>query len=120
VGLERGWTAARMRWVAGALGVALVLAQFFRVMSPAMLQREAMKHAFPVLLPVIVLGVLLWRWRDVAPDLRVLAVLLLSICVVARLRRGFEFAEWYQVLLEVPAYLVAAKAMLGTEVRQSL
>jgi len=73
-------------------------------------------HLFPTVMPPILLGVLLLRWRrwELHRD-RDLALLMLGLAVTLRARRGFSGADWPNVLVEIPAYalflhLVAASA----------
>jgi hypothetical protein len=71
-------------------------------------------HLFPVILPPIVLAVLLVRWRTWHdPVLRGRLALLLGLCIMARLRRGFGGADWYNVMLELPAYAVFLQLVCG-------
>lgn len=46
------------------------------------------------------------------------ALWLVGLCLAARLRRGFEMTEWFVALLELPAYVVAAKALAPSHWRR--
>jgi uncharacterized membrane protein YhaH (DUF805 family) len=71
-------------------------------------------HLFPVSLAPILLSVLVLRWRHWHD--RTLAnrlALLLGLCVVARLHRGFDSPEWYNVMLEVPCFALFLQLICG-------
>jgi len=70
-----------------------------------MLDQRFQAHLFPALMPPILLGVLLMRWRrwKLHRD-RDLALLMLGLAVAARSRNGFAGADWQNVLIEIPAY----------------
>jgi hypothetical protein len=73
-------------------------------------------HLFPLLLLPVVLGVLLVRWRrwpDVA--LRNRLLLLLGLAVVARAHRAALAPDWYNVLIELPAYALFFQLLCGRE-----
>jgi hypothetical protein len=78
------------------------------------LRERLLHHLLPALLPGLVLLVLLARWRSVhlRPLFRPL-VLLLGLCLTARLRRLFEGVEWYHFLLELPAYVLVVQFLLA-------
>jgi hypothetical protein len=74
-------------------------------------------HALPILLPLGVAGLLLARRRhNGGSGLHTLALFLLGLAIVARVRRGFEFVEWFPMLLELPAYALAL-TLLGRGAR---
>jgi len=71
-------------------------------------------HFFPAVLPPLLLAVLVLRWRlwfdrKIANQL----VLLLGLCVVARIHRGFDGADWYNVMLELPCYALFLQLICG-------
>lgn len=77
-------------------------------------------HLFPAMLPPILLGVLVLRWR--AWYDRMIAnrlALLLGLCVVARVHRGFEGADWYNVLLELPCYALFLQLICGAATQKA-
>jgi len=77
-------------------------------------------HLFPALMPPILLTVLLARWRSWYD--RMIAnrlALLLGLCVVARLHRGFEGANWYNVLLELPSFALFLQLICGPEAQKA-
>ena len=75
---------------------------------------QVVKHVLPIMVPFGMLGVTLVRRKawlaDGVPVGKL--ILVLAVCVAARARRGFEFTEWYQVMLEVPAIVLFGKAAL--------
>jgi hypothetical protein len=84
------------------------------------LDQRFQQHLFPVILPPVLLGVLVWRWRrwgDLATRDRVL--LLVGLAVALRIRRGFAGADWYNVLVEVPAYALFLHLVAGTAAREA-
>jgi hypothetical protein len=88
------------------------------LLRPALrlLRIDVQKHLFPALLPALVWGIILVRWRHLRPRrLRATVVVLLGLCVASRLRRGFEFVEWYHFLLEVPAYTLTIRLFFGEQ-----
>jgi hypothetical protein len=80
----------------------------------AFLRERLLLHLLPALLPGIVLLVFLVGWRRLCqrPLFRPI-VLLLGLCLTARLRRLFEGVEWYHFLLELPAYMLAVQFFLA-------
>lgn len=96
-------------------------AQLTGVQSPLrtalfLLDQRFQAHLFPSIMPPILLGVLLLRWRKwgLRRD-RDLTLLMLGLAMALRARRGFAGADWPNVLVEIPAYalflhLVAAAA----------
>jgi hypothetical protein len=70
--------------------------------------RGALLHLLPVSLPFVVCGMLALGWQSVSdtPERRLLAFVL-GFAVAARLRRGFEYVEWFHFLIELPAYALA-------------
>jgi hypothetical protein len=65
----------------------------------------------PLFLPVALLAMSLTKrstWRRDGEARGGLLLLMLSVCVAARLRRGFEHTEWFHVLLEVPTAILFA------------
>jgi hypothetical protein len=110
----------RIRWgLIGALMLlAITLAALYRQLSPELLMRDVSWRMFPLVLPVFVLAALVFQWPSLEPRTRTLAVTLLTLCVLARVRRGFEFTDWYHVLLEVPAYLVACRTRYAEQSRR--
>lgn len=102
------------------------LQEFMRVEQPTtigLLKRAARalidrlySLPLPVLLPCTLLVIALVNrrdWRRQDQSRFVLLALLLSVCVAARLRRGFEQTEWYHVLLEVPTAIGLAGVAWG-------
>lgn len=80
----------------------------------ALFDARLQAHLFPVILPPIILVALLARWKQWHdPVLRGRVALLLGLCITARLRRGFAGADWYNVLLELPAYAVFLQLACG-------
>jgi hypothetical protein len=80
----------------------------------ALFDQQLQGHLFPVLLPPILLGALVVRWRGwhdrtIANRL----ALLLGLSVVARLHRGFDSPEWYNVMLEVPCFALFLQLICG-------
>jgi len=89
-----------------------------------LLDQRFQQHLFPSLLPPLLLFILVLRW-DRWPQTRGrdLSLLLLGVAVTLRLKRGLSGPDWYNVLVEVPAYavylhLVAASA--GREAQRSV
>jgi hypothetical protein len=77
------------------------------------LKREMQAHILPFFLPAVALGSLAIFWRkQTSPGTRNAIFFLLGFCIAARLRRGFEFTEWYSFLLEIPVYWLAGQALL--------
>ncbi len=71
-------------------------------------------HLLPTILPPVLLVVLVARWRRWQdPRLRGRAVVLMALAVAARTRRGFVGGDWYNVLLELPAYAVFIQLICG-------
>jgi hypothetical protein len=115
------WQAMEIGWdmsSAGDLsGLLTPLQEYMRLDQPstvglfkravrALLQRLH-TNPVPLLLPLAFLGVALARRRQWGADSRAgLLIFLLSVCVAARVRRGFEHTEWYQVLLELPTAIL--------------
>lgn len=87
--------------------------------SVRFLASEIQIHLFPLLLPVAVL-VLLWSRRKHLAQGKTLNVvlILLGLVLTARLRRSFEYVEWYHFLLEIPVYLLAARLLFPTRPRE--
>jgi hypothetical protein len=72
--------------------------------SRVMLQEQALKHALPLALPLIaILAAALGRHRIPGPR-RNAVILLLATIFAARIRRGFHHVDWFNPLLEIPAY----------------
>ena len=93
----------------GALGAAV-----------ALFDERFQAHLFPLILLPVVLGVLLVRWRhweDVT--LRNRLLLLLGLAVVARIHRAGMGPDWYNVLIELPAYALFFELLCGTERRKA-
>ena len=71
-------------------------------------------HLLPTILPPVLLIALVARWsRWHDPRLRGRAVVLMALAVAARTRRGFVGGDWYNVLLELPAYAVFIQLICG-------
>lgn len=68
------------------------------------LKRGLMNRTLPFFLPIAVLGLVFLRRKELAAGPRVLAILLLGLCITARSRRLFEYTEWFHFLLELPVY----------------
>lgn len=79
------------------------------------------QHAFSIFLPEIAAIVLAWRWKELASDRRrgMLAMLVMTL-IAARARRGFERVETFQVLLELPVYLLLLEVLLGAGARRAM
>jgi hypothetical protein len=74
---------------------------------------ESMLHALPLLLPLSVAVLVVARYRHLDEHAHRLTLLfLLGLCVAARMRRGFEYVEWYHFLLELPVYAMAASLLM--------
>jgi hypothetical protein len=70
---------------------------------------RALLHILPFVLPIAALILMALRWNRIPnPPVRNLLAFLLGFCLMARVRRGFEFTEWFNFLLEMPAYGMAA------------
>lgn len=121
---------ARITPAAIALALALVLvtalyvhfedAAGWNLTTLRLLRNAVYWHLFPVLLPVLV--VVLAVRGDAArrpARLRVALILLGMVCVAARVRRGFEHVDWYQLLLELPLYVLAIEFFFGREARSA-
>ncbi|MCC7162187.1 MAG: hypothetical protein IT331_06820 [Anaerolineae bacterium] len=78
--------------------------------SVRFLASEIQIRIFPLLLPVAVF-VLLWSRRNHLPKGKAhqVVLILLGLVITARLRRGFEYVEWYHFLLEIPIYVLAVQ-----------
>ncbi len=72
---------------------------------------HAARRPLPLLLPLTLGVVLLWRRRSAPSSALDAALWWVSLCVAARLRRGFEGTDWFHALLELPVGLVAARAL---------
>ena len=84
------------------------------------LDQRFQQTLFPTLLPPLLLGALLWRWRRWGDHpARDRLLLLLGLAVALRLRRGFAGADWYDVLVEVPAYALFLHLVAGTAGRDA-
>ncbi len=71
------------------------------------LKHRLLEHLFPALLPATLALVVATRWKRFhTVHLRNTVIFLLGLCIAARLRRGFEYVEWYHFLLEIPCYLL--------------
>jgi hypothetical protein len=75
-----------------------------------------LQHLLPALLPGIVLLVLLVGWRRLChrPLFRPL-LLLLGLCLTARIRRLFGGVEWYHFLLELPVYVLVVQLLVAEQ-----
>jgi hypothetical protein len=83
-----------------------------------MLRERLTFHALPTLLPFPVLALFL-KYRNSAHERdRSLVVLLLVTAAALRLRRGMEYTEWSSVLIELPIYAYAARAVLGSRIQE--
>lgn len=110
--------AGRRTW-AVLLGVGAIVVSGYLVQegrTGLLLVLEDMgRRSLSLFLPLVVFA---WLWRSAArgePGPRRLAMVLLLVAIGARSRRGFEGLEWFHVLLELPAYALAVRAMIGTE-----
>lgn len=84
--------------------------------SLMLLKHNLLLHALPLFLPLSVLIIVLIRRSQSAHPLsRNMVLLLLGLCVAARLKRGFEHLDWYHCLLEIPVYVAAALLYLPAE-----
>lgn len=72
--------------------------------SRGMLQTGALRHALPLVFPVLAIVVFVTRKNRIPDASRSAMLLLLSTILAARLRRGFEHVDWYHPLLEIPVY----------------
>jgi len=73
-------------------------------------------HLFPYILSPALLIVLIARWRKwFDPALRDRLALLLGLCVVARAHRPAYGADWYHVLLELPAFVLFFRLLCANE-----
>lgn len=75
--------------------------------------RELLRHASPLVLPVAV-ALLAFSRRHHVEDrgrFRQLAFVL-ALCMTAKLRRGFEYSEWFHFLLELPAWVLAFELLV--------
>jgi hypothetical protein len=83
--------------------------------SLRLLTDQLQGHIFPVILPALVASVILVRWRRAEPvGLRNTIMFLLGLCIFARLRRLFEYSEWYFYMLEIPVYLLSIQLLTRT------
>ncbi len=84
--------------------------------STSWLLYEIQLHVLPILLPLFVLGLVLAQWRRLESGrTRNMVLFLLLLCLAARARRLFEHVDWYQVLLEVPTYVLALQLLAGRD-----
>lgn len=89
-----------------------------------LLDQRFQQHLFPALLPPVLIAILLGRWsRWPQTHGRDVTLLLLTVGLALRLHRGLSGPDWYNVLVEIPAYavflhLVAASA--GREAQRSV
>jgi hypothetical protein len=75
---------------------------------------------FPALLPPLVAIVTVVRWKHLEQDSRRgLLLALAGLCVALRSKRLFEHVEWYNVLLEVPLYVLAVQVLVPRFDRRS-
>lgn len=104
---ETLWT--MMHQGQGALGAAV-----------ALFDERFQAHLFPLILLPVVLGVLLIRWRHwLDTTLRNRLLLLLGLALVARIHRAGMGPDWYNVLLELPAYALFFELLCGRERRKA-
>ncbi len=67
-------------------------------------------HLLPLALPISLSLIVICNWRRAFnTQLRNTVAFLLGLSIAARARRGFEYVEWYQFLLEIPAYICTAE-----------
>ena len=77
-------------------------------------------HLFPVMLPAFLLVVLASRWNRWADtDLRNLVAIMLGLCLSTRIRSGFRGSDWYNVLLEIPAYVLMLRLGGAARIHQA-
>lgn len=71
------------------------------------LKRRGQFHLMPVEVPLLAGALLAWKWKRIPQSsTKVTVAILLGLCMAARLRRRFEFTEWFHFLLEIPVYWV--------------
>lgn len=94
-----------------APGIATNARLFLRALS--WLRHGMQEHLFPVLLPACVILLVLTCWKGEQNRARRDAILvLLGLCLACRARRLFQYVEWYNLLLEIPVYLVVIQLLL--------
>lgn len=84
------------------------------------LKSNLLLHALPFLLPVSVLLLVAFRrWRSEGSSIESPVLFLLGLCVATRVRRGFEFVDWYQCLLEIPVYVAVVLLYIPKETEKT-
>lgn len=114
--LVLAWPRGARAGLVAALLSGGVIAAYFALGGPpwkATLLQDLRLRGLSPFLPILVLA---WLWvsrRSAEPVQARLATVLLVIAVAARARRGFQGVEWFHVMLELPAYVLAVRAVLG-------
>lgn len=84
------------------------------------LDQRFQQHLFPIVLPPLLIGILLARWRRwTNREMRVHTLLLLGLCLAARVHRGFGGTDWYDALLAIPAYALFLRLVAATVGREA-
>lgn len=84
------------------------------LMTLAVRLRSAVQsHLFPFFGPIVMGALIAWRWKKIeSTRLRNAVVLLLGLCLAARSRRLASLVLWFNFLLELPVYTLAAHLLL--------
>jgi hypothetical protein len=70
-------------------------------------------HLFPFLGPALMFALVVWRWKKIANiRLRNAVLLLLGLCLAARSRRLASLVLWFNFLLELPVFVLAAHLLM--------
>ncbi len=96
-----------------SLGAILAYWSVLGLSGLAVLAADIPPRAISLFLPFAGLVWLHLARPPAEPRLRGLASVMLIVACAARARRGFEGLEWFQVMLEVPAYALALRAVHG-------
>ncbi len=72
---------------------------------------ELSVRAIPLALPLSLAAHLLWRLRRSAPRPVAGALWWVGLCLMLRVRRGFESMDWMHALVELPVYWTVARAL---------
>lgn len=94
-------------------------AQVLLLASLRFLKGRLQTFLLPVLLPVAVLGILVFRWKRIEDvGLRNLGLFLLVLCICLRLRRMFGLTDWFYFVMEVPLYLFLLQVLVNESGRR--
>lgn len=79
------------------------------------LRERVVTDPLPLLLYLLLLITLAWRWAALDRARRVKVALLVGFAILLRGRRAFEHTEWFEFLVTVPVVLLAFELLSGLE-----